>query len=217
MLLATATIVFSIQLNSAHAVVPKPNNLIPQANNATVQKNKDGNATIANCKAQNIFVEEPEVFEIPAPTRQRHHPSPPDSPPLKPPASPPPKCRVKPPAPPPPTDDKCPNKDTPPCLPPKGQHSCQPSLKTKVDNQEKSQAASPIDQKVQNTSPCGTHRMVTFAENPNSEKSLAKNPEYDHLEIKPGVSSEYDHLELKASSDDSHDKQSVSGTEDSSL
>ena len=64
--------------------------------------------------------------------------------------------------------------------------------------------------------------MVTFAENPNSEKSLAKNPEYDHLEIKPGVCSEYNHLELKASSDvdDSHDKQSVSttsGTEDSSL
>ena len=76
---------------------------------------------------------------------------------------------------------------------------------------------SPTDQKVQNTSPCATHRMVTFAENPNSEKSQAKKTEYDHLGIKPGVSSEYDHLELKESSDDSHDKQSASGTEDSSL
>ena len=207
------------QLDSAHAVIPKPNNLIPQANNATVQKNKGGNTTITSRKEQNIFVEEPEVFEIPTPTQQRHRPSPPDSPPLKPPASLPPKCPQKPPAPPPPTDDKCLDKETPPRLPPKGQLSCQPSLETKVDNQEQKQVASPTDQKNQNNSPRGTQRTVTFAGNPSSGLSLAKNPEYDHLEIKPGVSSEYDRLELKASSDvdDSPGNHSSSGTEDSSL
>ena len=117
-------------------------------------------------------------------------------------------------APPPPTDDKCLDKETPPPLPPKGQAT----LETKVDNQEQKQAVSPTDQKKQNNSPC-TQRMVTFAGNPSSGKSLAKNPEYDHLEIKPGVCSECDRLELKALSDtdDSPEKHSTSGTEDSSL